>query len=201
MKTSADIGRALETRVARVLQWEGWRPVRRNVRVRDSHGHWSELDVVAGRWWRKLYVECKAYAPDRPVPLEDVAKFREVLRLLGVPPGRGLFVTTSSFSPRALTVGVRTVDGAAFLVWEARARRWRWLRAARRVALVGTTAALVALVAAGAVLASDPAAQAAAAQAVGDGAVHACLATHAAATHAWRQGVAGAVWAVDQVRA
>lgn len=128
--TSKAKGDALELRVARILKAEGrWR-VRHNLTVVDGHGNRSQIDVAYGLL-RPYFVECKAYAPDNKVGLEDVAKFKEVLRLNGLPPSRGLFVTTSSFSPRALTTGIRTIDGEQLRAWEKRsraARRWRLLR-------------------------------------------------------------------------
>ena len=59
------------------------------VRLKDSQGHWSEIDVVGGLW-RKRYIECKAYS-SHAVPLSDVAKFKEVLRLNGAWPARAFF--------------------------------------------------------------------------------------------------------------
>jgi len=115
-------GAALEARVAGLLSSSG-HPVRRNVLLRDAHGNLSEVDVVYG-WLLPVYVECKAYAPGSPVPLEDVAKFLAVLRLNGVAlaRARALFVTTSTFSPRARTLGARLVDGAGLERWESRVR-------------------------------------------------------------------------------
>jgi hypothetical protein len=120
-------GAALEERVARLLRAEGRARVRTNVLLRDGFGNLSEVDVVAGRWL-PLYVECKAYASGSPVPLEDVAKFKSVLGLLGVPARRGLFVTTSTYTPRAATLGIRTVDGAGLASWERRVARLVVLR-------------------------------------------------------------------------
>lgn len=100
---------------------EGRWKVRRNVEVWDRFGHKSEIDVVFGVF-RPRYVECKNYSRSN-VPLSDVAKFKEVLQLNGVAVGRGLFVTTVGFTPRATTIGVRTVDGTQLEQWEASARR------------------------------------------------------------------------------
>lgn len=54
-------------------------------------------------------MECKNY--NHPVPLEMVAKFKEVLRLNGISPSRGVFITTNTFTPRATTIGIKTLDG------------------------------------------------------------------------------------------
>ena len=59
-----------------------------------------------------LYVECKQYAAHNRIELDLVAKFKEVCSLNNIPLRNTLFVTTSTFVPRALTVGVPTVDGA-----------------------------------------------------------------------------------------
>lgn len=131
--TSKERGDALESRVARILEREGrWR-VRTNVRAKDRHGNVSEFDVVAG-FLRPLYVECKNYS--RPVPLSDVAKFKEVLQLNRIPLGRGLFVTTATYTPRCAHVGLRLLDGAALDAWERRA----WWSMARRRCSVGMVA-------------------------------------------------------------
>lgn len=112
-------GKALEARVAKLLRREGrWR-VRTNVMVADRFGNTSELDVTHGLLLRHA-IECKNYAR-RSVPLEDVAKFKEVLRLNGIPTSRGTFVTTSTFSPRARHIGVRCIDGTELVAWERRA--------------------------------------------------------------------------------
>ena len=101
--TSKDRGDALEARVQRLLVASGaWR-VRRNLVLVDRAGNRSQVDLAYGLL-RPVLVECKNYgASGRPVPLEDAAKFKEVLRLHGFAPSRGLLVTTSTFSPRALT--------------------------------------------------------------------------------------------------
>ena len=84
------------------------------------------------------YIECKNYAGS--VPLKDVAKFKEVLALNNIPLKRGLFITTSTFVPRATTIGVTTIDGEALARWEKRAFAIRALRAARVLTLVTATA-------------------------------------------------------------
>ncbi len=54
-------------------------------------------------------MECKNY--NHPVPLEMVAKFKEVLKLNGISPSRGIFITTNTFAPRCTTIGIKTLDG------------------------------------------------------------------------------------------
>lgn len=120
--TTKQKGDALEIQVERILRREGrWR-VRRNVELRDSHGNRSQIDVMYGLF-RRRYVECKNYSSEHKVPLDDVAKFKEVLRLNGISPSRGLFVTTSGFTPRALTTGISTIDGDQLKAWEKASRR------------------------------------------------------------------------------
>ena len=143
-------GDALELRVAAIARLLGHAEVRRNVVLRDAHGNRSEADVIFGRFF-PTYVECKNYHAGATVGLEEVAKWRAVLELNGVPLQRGLFVTTARFSPRATTIGVRTLDGAQLDAWErsarlaARRRRIGWLLL--RLGLAGmalTTAAVAA---------------------------------------------------------
>lgn len=147
-RAAAAKGGALEARLAKLLAAGGAWNVRTNVRVRDGHGNLSEIDVRSGLL-RHTYYECKAYGADHSVPLEDVAKFKEVLRLLGVSPSRGVFVTTSTYSPRATTIGIRTVDGTQLREWERRVARWRAARWLARAAVLATLLA-------GAVLAAAP---------------------------------------------
>lgn len=109
VKTTYDTGKELEERVARMLKKRGHLCIKQNQRVKDRNGNWSEFDIVYG-WPIKHYVECKNYA--QPVKLEMVAKFKEVLRLHRIPKSRGLFVTTSTYTPRATTIGITCVDGA-----------------------------------------------------------------------------------------
>lgn len=132
--TSKQKGDALEMQVERILRREGHWRVRRNIELRDSHGNRSQIDVMYGLL-RRRYVECKNYASDNKVPLDDVAKFKEVLRLNGISPSRGLFVTTSSFTPRALTTGIRTIDGDQLKAWERSSRRGAAMRSVWRFAL------------------------------------------------------------------
>lgn len=101
-KTTYDTGKELENRVARMLKKRGHICIKQNQRVKDRNGNWSEFDIVYG-WPVKHYVECKNYS--QPVKLEMVAKFKEVLRLHRIPKSRGLFVTTSTYTPRATTIG------------------------------------------------------------------------------------------------
>jgi hypothetical protein len=79
MTSSKQKGDALEKRLVRAFLLRGQWPVRRSVMVRDRFGNLSEIDVVAGVWPFKTYVECKNYTSS--VPLEAVAKFKEVLSL------------------------------------------------------------------------------------------------------------------------
>jgi hypothetical protein len=77
------------------------------------------------------------------VPLSDVAKFKEVLRLNNIPIERGLFVTTSTFTPRATTIGIRTMDGKQLEAWERRAKLRSYIlpMVLLVASLVGTVAA------------------------------------------------------------
>jgi hypothetical protein len=120
---SKEKGDQFEKRVQRLLQRAGkWR-VRRDVVLRDKFGNISQIDLTYGLL-RTTYVECKNYSG--PVPLEMVAKFKEVLALNNVPLSRGLFVTSSNYVPRATTIGVRTIDGNELNQWE-KSVRGRWL--------------------------------------------------------------------------
>lgn len=112
------------------------------VGLRDASGTCSRAGEgrMGGVW-----VECKAYAEGRSVPLEDVAKFREVLRQHGKPPGAGVFVTTARYTPRAAAVGVPLVDGAQLRQWERAAKASRSVP--RRVAAGGARFAGVLVVA------------------------------------------------------
>ena len=118
-KTTVDAGKQLEERVAKMLHKRGHINIKMNQRIKDKNGNWSEFDIVYG-WPIKHYVECKNYS--HPVKLEMVAKFKvkfvffryfqEVLRLHHIPRSRGLFVTTSTYTPRATTIGITCIDGA-----------------------------------------------------------------------------------------
>ena len=112
-------GKQLEDRVARILTAEGRGKVTTNVILRDHFGNRSEIDVVCGRIF-KTYIECKNYSR-RTIPLEDVAKFKSVLELNGIPMSRGMLVSTGEFTPRARTIGIRCVNGTELDKWEARA--------------------------------------------------------------------------------
>lgn len=114
-------GDALEDRVVRLLRREGRFNIKKNVMIKDMHGNRSEIDIVYGIGPYKTYVECKNY--NRPVPLMMVAKFKSVLELNGIPLSRGLFVTTSTYTPRATTIGIETLDGAELKRREARAKK------------------------------------------------------------------------------
>ena len=118
-QTTVDAGKELEDRVARMLKKRGHLNIKKNQRVKDRNGNWSEFDIVYG-WPIRHYVECKNYS--HPVKLEMVAKFKvgfgagndeqEVLRLHRIPKSRGMFITTSTYTPRATTIGINCIDGA-----------------------------------------------------------------------------------------
>jgi hypothetical protein len=129
--TTKEKGDALEQRVALLLTKDGKWAVRHNVQLRDSHGNLSQVDVCYGLFYRR-YIECKNYAPSRPVGLEEVSKFKAVLELNGISASRGMVVTTGRFSPRCSTIGLKCVDGAQLNLWEERVRQ-RWIRRAFRI--------------------------------------------------------------------
>jgi hypothetical protein len=62
-------------------------------------------------------------------------QFQMVLALNGIPCQKGLFITTSSFTPRCLTIGVRTIDGKQLLALERRAVQVRRFRVCSHVVL------------------------------------------------------------------
>ncbi|PRP80943.1 hypothetical protein PROFUN_11272 [Planoprotostelium fungivorum] len=101
-------GDALEKRVVRLYKNLGKRNVKRDVTLIDRFGNRSQIDVTYGYFF-KTYVECKNYTST--VPLSDVAKFKEVLSLNNIPVSRGIFITTSDYVPRAVTIGIHTVNG------------------------------------------------------------------------------------------
>lgn len=119
--TTTQKGDILEQRVAKILKNEGRSNIKTKVFLKDANGNRSEIDVCYGRLF-KTYVECKNYF-GRPVPLHDVAKFKEVLQLNNIPLSRGVFVTSSTYSPRATTIGVITVDGKQLIEWEKASQR------------------------------------------------------------------------------
>ncbi len=80
-----------------------------------------QIDIACGLW-RRYYVECKCYSGS--VPLKDVAKFSSVLELNGISQSRGIFITNSTYVPRATTIGIRCVDGDELKRWRKQAR-WR----------------------------------------------------------------------------
>jgi len=102
-------GDLLEKRVERLFKRLWKLNVKRDVTVTDKFGNKSQIDVMYGLFF-KTFIECKNYT-GHLVPLEDVAKFKEVLHLNDIPLNRGIFVTTSGYVPRALTIGIRTIDG------------------------------------------------------------------------------------------
>eukprot|EP01116_Phalansterium_solitarium_P023746 TRINITY_DN8482_c0_g2_i2.p2 TRINITY_DN8482_c0_g2~~TRINITY_DN8482_c0_g2_i2.p2 ORF type:complete len:196 (-),score=61.83 TRINITY_DN8482_c0_g2_i2:154-741(-) len=119
MATAQQKGDRFEKRMERMFKRLGKWNVRRNVTLIDSFGNRSQIDLTYGLF-RKTYVECKNYA--LPVPLKDVAKFKEVLALNRIPLSRGLFVTTSTYVPRATTIGVLCLDGNDLRILERRAK-------------------------------------------------------------------------------
>lgn len=72
-QTTVDAGKELEDRVARMLKKRGHLNIKKNQRMKDRNGNWSEFDIVYG-WPIRHYVECKNYS--HPVKLEMVAKFK-----------------------------------------------------------------------------------------------------------------------------
>ena len=128
-KASQRKGIILEKRVAKIFEQEGKRNIQRNVILKDRHGNRSEIDVVFDTypswspWKGRKYVECKNYVGS--VPLEDVAKFKAVLELNGIDDSKGIFVTTSKFSPRcaAHAGNIQCIDGDELKRWEKRVKR------------------------------------------------------------------------------
>ena len=121
--SAQDRGLAFEKEVERLFRRLGHFRVKRNVTLRDSHGNLSQIDLVYGLW-RRVYVECKNYSG--PVPLKDVAKFSSVLELNGIPLSRGLFVTNSTYVPRATTIGIKCIDGKQLAAMKRKARLRGW---------------------------------------------------------------------------
>ncbi len=107
-ETAKEKGDRLEWRVVNLYKKLGKWNVKHDVTLKDKNGNTSQIDVVYGLLYRK-YVECKNYSG--PVPLEMVAKFKEVLQLNGISPRRGVFITTSTYAPRSTTIGIKTIDG------------------------------------------------------------------------------------------
>ena len=133
-RTTRQHGDILEKRVVKILEREGRSAIQRNVFFKDKHGNRSEIDIVYGNFpWNKRYIECKHYS--RPVPLSDVAKFKEVLRLNDIPLRQGIFVTTATFTPRSEHVGVALVNGEELKAWEKRALRIGLYRTVRKTVL------------------------------------------------------------------
>ncbi|EGG16371.1 putative transmembrane protein [Cavenderia fasciculata] len=101
-------GMRFEERVATMLSNRLEANIKRNVTLIDKRGNRSEIDIVYGIFF-KTYVECKDYSV--PVPLKDVAKFKEVLRLNNIGIGRGLFIASGDYVPRAKFVDIKLLDG------------------------------------------------------------------------------------------
>lgn len=78
-KTTKDIGREFEDRVASVCKLAGYRDIKQNVIITDSHGNKSEIDIICRKGilplkYNKLYIECKNYS--NPIKFDLVAKFK-----------------------------------------------------------------------------------------------------------------------------
>jgi len=125
-QTSKEKGDALEIRVQNLCKRMGKWNVKRDLTLKDKNGNISQIDVRYGIFF-KTYIECKNYS-SHPVPLSDVAKFKEVLTLNNIPYRNGLFITTSYYVPRATTIGIKTVDGKQLVRMEKRAIYVRFSR-------------------------------------------------------------------------
>lgn len=123
-RTEAQIkGDALEKRVERLYNKLGKWNVKRNLILWDKYGNKSQIDVTYGYFFKK-YIECKNYSSGHLVPLDDVAKFKSVLELNNIPVSSGIFITTSTYVPRARTIGIKTIDGKQLKTLE----RTAWFR-------------------------------------------------------------------------
>ncbi len=71
---------------------------------------------------------------------QDVAKFKEVLTLNNIPIRYGIFITSSTFSPRARFVGIKCIDGEEFAALERRSTWWPRIRLVLCVLLYGGVA-------------------------------------------------------------
>lgn len=133
--TTKQIGDQLEKRVMNILKMEGRWNIRNSVHIKDKNGNLSEIDIVYGLF-NKKYVECKNYS--NSIELDKVAKFKEVLRLNKVNPKKGLFVTTSTYSPRATTIGIKCIDGTELKNWESKAKYLKRRRFSRNLLLLSS---------------------------------------------------------------
>eukprot|EP01102_Stenamoeba_stenopodia_P020269 TRINITY_DN7836_c0_g1_i1.p1 TRINITY_DN7836_c0_g1~~TRINITY_DN7836_c0_g1_i1.p1 ORF type:complete len:189 (+),score=36.01 TRINITY_DN7836_c0_g1_i1:33-599(+) len=122
-RTTKEAGDALEMRVESLYRRLGKWNVKRNITLRDPYGNLSQIDVVYGVIFKR-YIECKNYSKDHIVPLADVAKFKEVLLLNGISPRKGIFITTSTYVPRAEHIGIKLVNGQQLRSLE----RWAAIR-------------------------------------------------------------------------
>eukprot|EP01119_Soliformovum_irregulare_P000866 TRINITY_DN10634_c0_g1_i1.p1 TRINITY_DN10634_c0_g1~~TRINITY_DN10634_c0_g1_i1.p1 ORF type:complete len:211 (-),score=46.26 TRINITY_DN10634_c0_g1_i1:135-680(-) len=129
-------GDELENRVVALYKGLGKWNVKKDIRLHDRLGNLSQIDVRYGLF-RKTYIECKNYS-GHPVGLEDVAKFKEVLKLNGISPSQGIFITTSWYVPRARTIGIETIDGAQLFQLEQRVPILNMMRYIRN-GVVGTS--------------------------------------------------------------
>lgn len=141
--TTTEKGLVLEQRVMRIMRNFGFANVRRSVLIRDTRGHRSEIDVMGRYFLVNFLVECKNYS--KPLPLEMVAKFKEVLAQNRIGIWRGLLVTTATTTPRVRHAGVRVWDGETLTRMEALSKHVRTLRVVGRgaVALALAYAAVV----------------------------------------------------------
>jgi len=126
MTDSKSKGDSLEKDVEKMYKRLGKWCVKRDVILKDRFGNISQIDVRYGLF-RRFYVDCKNYS-GHPVHLSDVAKFKEVLSLNGIPLHRGIFITTSTYVPRALTIGMKTYDGRQLERLQKISLRWRNFR-------------------------------------------------------------------------
>lgn len=135
LRRNQEKGLALEKRVELLYKRLGKWNVKRDVKLIDGYGNLSQIDVTYGRFFR-VYIECKNYG-DKPVPLSDVAKFKEVLILNNISPSRGIFITTSTYVPRALTIGIKTIDGTQLKRLERFARVYSIIRKLIWLGIIG----------------------------------------------------------------
>lgn len=135
-QTSKQKGDLLEARVATLFRKQGKWNVQVNKRLVCPKGNHSQIDVTYGLW-TPTYIECKNYT-SRLVPLEDVAKFKEVLIQNEIPLKEGIFITTSKFSKRALETGICCIDGQGLEELEMKTQRFLYLKPLVMVMVFGS---------------------------------------------------------------
>ena len=149
-KVAQKKGLILENRVEKLLINEGRYNVKTNVFVKDSYGNRSEIDVTYNlypSWWifnnDKHYVECKNYS-NHSVPLEDVSKFKSVLELNNVKEKHGIFITTSTFSPRckAAAGNIKLINGDELKEWEKKVNGTKYKKLFLQALLIGGVATI-----------------------------------------------------------